>query len=376
MLLHNITPMPAIAFRQFDLAGELECVVAARGRFSLRLDAPMTPDHGQPDLHWQDAYQGAPHSTSLLHASDLAPFRPGTDVSVLGDAYAPGGKPLASWTCGIQIPNRLDRVLRVTGPRRWVVRPSRTRIGPLRLTQDGQPSAWQVTEPDPARSVPLDWALAYGGPTLGLPDDELPPPMMPDNPLGIGVIDPARTATDRDYPAPQIEWADMPIRSFDASEPAPVPAGFGLASPWWPCRLRHAGTYDEQWLEHRHPLLPEDFDDRFWQSAPPGMVVEPWLQGDESFVLSNLHPDHPRLSGLLPRSRMVVRVHLPQAAMEDRELALDSLQFDLRPGLSECQITWRARFPLPDAQLAQLVLRETDMEYRRLRRPKLHGVAA
>ena len=365
-----------MAFRQLDLAGEMECVVVARGRFSLRLDAPMILDHRQPDLNWQDTYQGAPHSSSLLHATDLTPFRPGTDVSILGDAYAPGDKPLPFWTCGIQISNRLDRVLRVTGPRRWVVRSTKTRLGPLKLTQGGQPNAWQVTEPDLARSVPLDWALAYGGPTLGLPDNESPSPVMLDNPLGIGVIDLLRTAIDRDYPAPQIEWADAPIQSFNASEVAPAPAGFGLASPWWPCRLRHAGTYNEQWLEHRHPLLPEDFDDRFWQSAPPKMVVEPWLQGDESFILSNLHPDYPRLSGFLPRSRMVVRVHLPRAVVEDRELALDSLQFDLRPGLFECQITWRTRFPLPDARVAQLVLRDTDMEYRRLRRPKLHGSAA
>ena len=329
MLLHNITAMPATAFRQFDLAGEMECVVVARGRFLLRLDASMIADRQQPDLQWEDAYQGDPHSTPLLHSTDLTPFRPGTDVSVLGEAHAPGGKPMPSWTCGIHIADRLVRSLRVTGPRRWMPRPPKTRMGPPRLTRGSRLNAWQLTEPEPALSVPLDWALAHGGPTLGLPDDPSSPPPLPGNPLGIGVIDPLRTASDRTYPAPQIEWADALIQSPTASATPPVPAGFGLASPWWPCRLRHAGTYDEHWRERRHPLLPEDFDDHFWQSAPPEMVVQPWLQGDESFTLTNLHPDYPTLSGFLPRLRMVVRLHLPQAAMQDHELALDSLQFDL-----------------------------------------------
>lgn len=376
MQLHNITSLPATAFRQFDPAGDMDCIVAVRGRFLLRRDAPMIADEPQPDLQWQDAYEGDPHATSLLRSTDLMPFRPGTDVSVLGESHAPDRTPAPSWTCGIQIAGRLDRTLRVTGPRRWVPGSSRSRMDPLRFAREERPTKWQLTEPEPTLSVPLDWALAHGGPTLGLPDDALPLSPLPDNPLGIGVIDPLRTASDRDYPAPQIEWADRAIQSPTASAVAFVPAGFGLVPPWWPCRLRHAGTYDERWREHRHPLLPEDFDDRFWQSAAPGMVVEPWLEGDEGFVLTNLHPDYPRLTGFLPGLRMVVRLHLPQAAMQDRELALDSLQFDLRPGMAECQLTWRVRFPLPKAQLAQLVLRDTDMDYRRRRRSKLPGAAA
>lgn len=37
----------------------------------------------------------------------------------------------------------------------------------------------------------------------------------------------------------------------------------------WQPRLRYAGTYDQHWMDERLPFLPEDFDLRYFQSAPP-----------------------------------------------------------------------------------------------------------
>jgi hypothetical protein len=84
---------------------------------------------------------------------------------------------------------------------------------------------------------------------------------------------------------------------------------------------------------------------------------------------------HSELSGFLPRIRMVVRVHRPGAAAEDRELALDGVQFDLREGGAECQLTWRTHFPLPEAARAAMSLRATDMQYRRLPRSPVQVAA-
>lgn len=370
MQLHNLTPLPATAFRQFDRQGALDCVVAARGRFRLRLGAPMAAHPRQPELQWADAYEGDPHASCLLRSTDLAPHKPGTDVSFLGDSFAPGGEPASSWLAGIRIGDRLDRWLRVTGPRRWVPRTSLVRTSLLGLTREERLDGWDLSEPEPATSVPMDWRHAAGGPSLGSPDDE--PRPHPDNPLGPGVLDERRAAWDRSWPAAQIEPTDAPLA---ASRAAAAPAGFGLVPPWWPCRLRHAGAYDAVWRESRHPLLPEDFDDRFWQAAAPGMVVEPWLEGGAPFTLTNLHPVHAELSGFLPRIRMVVRVHRPGAAAEDRELALDGVQFDLREGGAECHLTWRTHFPLPEAARAAMSLRATDMQYRRLPRSPVQVAA-
>ncbi len=63
--------------------------------------------------------------------------------------------------------------------------------------------------------------------------------------------------------------------------------------PFWEVRRRHAGTMDDVWLAERHPLSPEDFDFRFWQSATPNCVTERWLSGSEIVTLTNLHHEHP-----------------------------------------------------------------------------------
>ncbi len=73
-------------------------------------------------------------------------------------------------------------------------------------------------------------------------------------------------------PAPTIEAADAPITRWDAMPP---PAGFGPVPPWWRPRQQHAGTYDEAWLAERHPLLPRDFDERFWHCARPASSRRP-----------------------------------------------------------------------------------------------------
>ena len=49
-------------------------------------------------------------------------------------------------------------------------------------------------------------------------------------------------------------------------------AAFGPVGRHWEPRVRYAGTYDDRWTEDRMPLLPKDFDDRFHNAAPPGLV--------------------------------------------------------------------------------------------------------
>ena len=50
-----------------------------------------------------------------------------------------------------------------------------------------------------------------------------------------------------------------------------------------------AGTYDDQWQTRRAPYLPEDFDARFFQLAPTGLVAASILK-----VVSRLKSSAPR----------------------------------------------------------------------------------
>lgn len=54
-------------------------------------------------------------------------------------------------------------------------------------------------------------------------------------------------------------------------------------------RAGYAGTYDEDWVANRMPLLPTDFDSRFHQAAPPNQTVQEYLRGDETLKVSGLY---------------------------------------------------------------------------------------
>lgn len=332
MELVNPTPLPGLAFRQFDQEGRLDCVVTLRGTFEHVQDGPARWRQAQVPLQWQDAHDGDPHQAPMLHQSDLVPDKPGTDITFLGTSHAPGG-PARCWPCGIEI-GPVRKTLHVSGPRDWQPVAALAR-GLLR--RPAGIAGWTAGEARPVAHVPIDWRLAAGGRDAfgeGEPD--------PDNPIGIGRIGPPGAWQDRRVTAPQLAARPDP-------QPADPPAGLGPIPPFWRSRYRHAGTYDEAWLAGRHPLLPRDFDPRFWQCAPEDQIARPFLRGDEGFRLTNLHPAHPQAQGRLPGLAFAVRVG------EGGWIALnlDGVQFDWREE-ALILMTWRARFPLPEAQGVRL----------------------
>lgn len=70
-----------------------------------------------------------------------------------------------------------------------------------------------------------------------------------------------------------------------------APAGLGPLSPMSPPRLEHAGTYDETWRQERFPLLPLDFDPRFYLCAPADQQPGAHLQGGEAVVVKTVNPE-------------------------------------------------------------------------------------
>jgi hypothetical protein len=82
---------------------------------------------------------------------------------------------------------------------------------------------------------------------------------------------------------------------------SPAPAGFGFVSADWEPRARYAGTYDEAWSQERKPLLPKDFDRRFFNAASPGLTAPGYLKGNEDVVVVNASAVSP------------LRFHLPGA---------------------------------------------------------------
>lgn len=226
MRCRNHTPFPLLVFESHTVDDAPFHVVVSRMTLRLERGRVLRLAREQTPIQTAEVFRGDPGASSPVFESDLAPYKPFTDVTVVGEACAPGGAALASWETLARVGPVASR-LRVTGPRWW--------------ERDGE--GWRLSEPTPVERVPLCYELAHGGTARRGERVET----CARNPVGVGfarrwsVVD-----VDR-FAAPQIESADAPLADPFA-EPAPV--GYGPIGRAWAPRVGLAGTYDDAWVRH------------------------------------------------------------------------------------------------------------------------------
>ncbi|BCQ26029.1 DUF2169 domain-containing protein [Caballeronia sp. NK8] len=349
MDFRNYTPFPAMAFASVAPKNRRFRTVVLRQTFELRAGA-LTLAQAQTSLVTSDIYYGKPNESSVRAESDLAPYKPRCDVIVCAAAHAPGKRAVPQFDVGVKLTGTkgsslLNQRLRVTGARAF------TR----------SESDWLLGEPEPFTTLALCYEHALGGECRIKRNDE---PMQhascATNPLGAGFITQwyVDAARPERVTAPRIEALDDPIGSdgwsaWLSSENAamPPPMGLGVIGRSWTPRLQLAGTYDDQWLETRHPGLPDDFDFAYWNGAHPALQT-PHLKGDETLVLTNLvSADHPQacvnaqgdtelklpLPGHLPMGLLYTGGGLGHAALN-----LDTLHVDVTQAIPQVALVWRA----------------------------------
>ncbi|TDK28873.1 DUF2169 domain-containing protein, partial [Rhizobium deserti] len=173
MLGRNSTQFAAIGFEQAHRDGEDMGVLAVRGRYKIGDDGSLVLAPEQ-DLVLVDEYDGDPHRTPMLKAADLIPYKPATDISVIGKTYAPKSKAATEWLAGIRI-GELSHVVRANGPRHWI----------------WSAGSWRLSAPDVVTEVALDYRHAASDQSVDGDGD----PEVPANP--IGVKRPPRNGGDR-----------------------------------------------------------------------------------------------------------------------------------------------------------------------------------
>lgn len=227
------------------------------------------------------ANQGAAPVPSLLYPCDIGLCRPATDLVVLGSAYAPAGRPVATLDVALAVADK-TWTIRVFGDRRFT----------------GNATAPLLSAPLPFSSMPLSWDRAFGG-THARGGEER-------NPAGLGHWGKRSRDEIRDLPGPNLEDPRALLRALGDQPP---PASWGAVAPSWLPRRSYAGTYDEHWRRRRAPFLPRDFDSRFLQVAVPSLVQQGYLQGGERVALTHLSPAG-SLSFRLPRLTLAARVNI------------------------------------------------------------------
>jgi hypothetical protein len=266
--------------------------------------------------HWAE-----PEVSSYRYEPEVAFTKPATDVVLIGHAQAAGRK-VSELQVGLRV-GPLKKLVQVFGDRIWYK----------------TPTGVAMTRPRPFERMPLIYERAFGGWDRSHADPEKHT-FEPRNPVGTG-FRAKRSAFEEGVRLPNLEDPERLVRRYTDHVP---PVGFGFTSPSWQPRATHGGTYDEAWAAERMPLLPKDFDRRFFNAAPVDQVAPGYLTGDEPVVVANASPSE-RLRFHLPAAPA------PECLVEVRgrkdspvSTRLDTVIINTDEGL--LMLLWRGLLPI------------------------------
>lgn len=311
-------------FLALDISGREHLVVITKATWSL--PAPRQRPRPQPPsaLAVTDEYYGAPGESAMRYGVDYVRFKPRCDVLFDACAHAPEGKAVRHLDIRVEL-GAWHKEIHVIGPRQW-------EQGLLGLT----PSV-----PEPFTRMPLHYGHAFGGTREYQQRGQTFSEALLSNPAGIGWGG-ARTGHKLPgEPVPNLEYPQDPVRSFSGKH---RPAALSAVGGHWQPRSQYTGTYDETWRREIAPFLPEDFDERFFQSAPPDQQID-YPQGKEEVRLHHLLAEYPGYHFKLPAlTGMKVRILRKDYSTETVEAVVDTLYFETER--KRFSVIWRASTPI------------------------------
>jgi hypothetical protein len=258
--IDNRTPFAAAQGWVRDRNGAEVWIVAIKCTFDIQPDGSAEVSKQQSPVFRVPEYNGEPGRSSLRFESDLVLTKTTTDIIIAGHAAAPAERPVTELDVGFRI-GSIQKVLKVFGDRIW--------------------RASGLSAPQPFIKIPIVYERAFGG-----VDHKSEHPEVDwewHNPVGTGFA--VSESNIAGMLAPNIEYPDTLITSWNDKPP---PAGFGPVGSSWQPRASFSGTYGDEWSKSRQPLLPDDFDDRFFQCAPADQQAAQFLRGGEAVALLNL----------------------------------------------------------------------------------------
>lgn len=313
--LKNHTPFEAAIALFPDEKGVDTLYIMVKATFSIGHKVEVAKE--QVPIVEADEYWGEPGQSSLKNASEYHLMKPGTDIVMAGSSCAPGKKAVQMLDVMLSV-GRYQKIVRVFGERRW----TKGLVG------------LNISSPAPFDGMPLVYERAYGG--IYKPEDEKKPVLYePRNPVGIGFLGNQKPNELKGTLLPNVEDPAQLIRKPGDQ---PDPAGFSFVAPSWEPRIRYGGTYDEQWMKKRAPYLPEDFDPRFFNTAPEGLVCEAGLKGGEPVMITNMSPDGP-MQFTLPHVEFDMDVRIEG---NEHQTPLNLEMVYLEPNEKKMCLMWRA----------------------------------
>lgn len=262
--IENSTSFAAEPLFVADADGRPIVSIVLKATFRFDAQGLVSLDDEQRPVNFEgEKFQDNPDG-SYKYEPETAFTKPATDVVLIGHAVPPHSH-ATQVDVGIRV-GPVQRLARVFGDRYWVV-------------ANGVPRVSRTGELD---SIPLVWENAFGGRDERNSDADHPR-FEVRNPVGTGFGAPLQKEGDL-LKLPNIEDPSQLITTYGT---AVQPCGFGFVSPNWQPRASLAGTYDDAWMTKRKPLLPLDFDLRFFNAAAPGLIAPGYLAGGEEVIVLN-----------------------------------------------------------------------------------------
>lgn len=322
--------------------GRIYLAAVIKGTFDIKNGGEIVNSSEQEGVCYADEYFGEEGKSSIRMGSDVAIRKPGTDVVMMGTAYAPNQQPVTKMPVTLQLGPVIKSVM-IFGDRIW-----NRMLGIL-----------YISKPKPFLKMPLKYEYAFGG-----ADTRHKNPAKHNwehrNPVGTGFY---AHKPENGQPLPNIEDPRNLIKNWSDR---PAPAGFGFIDRNWEQRAQYTGTYDEKWKNEQFPLLPEDFDDRAFQAAHPELICNPYLQGNEPVKITGVVPEGV-LSFNLPDIAIGIAVHPHNDSPQRRIANLDTII--IRPDERKLNLVWRTTIECPrkifdiERVVAFSLRRETALKY-------------
>jgi len=275
----------------------------------------------QAPLVEADTFTGEPGLSAPVYESDYSPVKPRCDVLLLGSAHAPYAKAAERVTVSVRV-GAMRKQFDVVGNRAWA----------------GDMFGVAATEPEPFTVMPISYDTAFGG-VDNLDPDPNKHEAYPSNTIGRGFFPKSSVGLISGKPLPNTEEPGRPITTPKGAYNS---MGLGPIGRAWQPRVKYAGTYDQDWIDNVFPFLPADFDERYYQCAPPDQQID-YLRGGEEVVLQNLTPQG-RTSFRLPRVEVPVTFYYKN--YEEKEVSAVGDTLIIEPDLGRFVILWRASVPL------------------------------
>ena len=305
MNIVNTTGMVAEITIAMDKEGIEYYLLVIKGTFDIsnERDLLILADEQHP-LVYADEYYGDAATTSIKKAYDFAFVKPKTDIVVVGCAYAPRDTHITSLNVRMVVGRVIDKTVRVVGNRVW---------------ERGFTARYRPTEPELFRRIPLIYERAFGGSDTSHTKSKRHK-FHKENLVGVGLYANTDPKIVIGAPLPNLESPSKHIARWGQTTET---ACLAFVSPSWATRSNHVGTYDLSWLDSVYPLLPHDFDELFYQSAPADQIVS-HLNGEEKVHLTNMNPDGP-LKFTIPRIDLPVVFMFKNSGDQHFEPQLDTV---------------------------------------------------